>query len=206
MTHGEWVMAILTLAYVVISFFSFRAIKNQSKTAKQAADAASANAVALMNAERAWVVVAVKGTMGTWRPDDNATEIVFSNVGKTPALINEVIVKTERVRSIQDVSGSAQEGAVIDEMKDVLVAPGEHLAIPISVDQSMSSAVVVRGIVKYSDANKRPWCTRFLYLCDYVRLNQAVFFRRIPHGYYNSYGEGYESQPEGQGNIDSNPL
>lgn len=172
----------------------------QIRAARASAEAAVKSANALMNAERAWIVVVVRGTGYEWRPDNNATEIALFNFGKTPAMIKELLVKTEPVRSIQDVRGSAQEGTILEEVKDVLLAPNEPFAIPIKVPQSMDSPVAVRGIIKYSDVNRRSWCTRFLYLCNFVRLDEPIVFRRIPHGYYNSYGQGYQNEEGGNFN------
>jgi hypothetical protein len=89
LTHGEWVLSILTLAYVVISFFSFRAIKRQAeiaeeaaKAAQKSAEAASSNARALINSERAFlpITVEMKSSSGWF-------EFTVTNVGRTPAEI-----------------------------------------------------------------------------------------------------------------------
>lgn len=84
LTHGEWVMAILTGAYVVISLLAFFAIKRQAdlterqaeaagkqfteeiaevretvKAAKESAQAAHASVDSIRNIERCWVLVTV---------------------------------------------------------------------------------------------------------------------------------------------------
>jgi len=192
LTHGEWVMGILTLIYVGITFFGLRAINRQAGIAQEAAEAASKNALALMNSERAWVVVNVR-RVGHGMSSNSAAEIVLTNLGKTVALIKELVVKTETVNSIQDVKGSATEGQALDDVKDVVVAPSEPFEVRIRVPETgTTQQVAVRGIVKYCDSNNRSWYTRFLYLGDVVGVEDILMFRRIPHGYYNSYGEDYE--------------
>src|SRR5437762_1999903 len=64
LTHGEWVIGSLTAIYVLISYFSFTAIKRQAHIAEQAAtaakDAARAaerNTDALINIERPFLLV-----------------------------------------------------------------------------------------------------------------------------------------------------
>ena len=186
-----------------------RLIWKQVKATEVSAEAASTNAQALMNSERAWVVVAVRGTGVRWEPANHPAEIVLSNFGKTPALVKELSVRREIVNSIQDVNGGPGNGETLDDVKDMLLAPGEPFAIPINIPQTPvgPKVVAVLGIVKYCDANGRPWYTRFLYFSNPPSHREPLIFRRIPHGYYNSYGKGYEScQPEGQGNTDFNPL
>src|SRR5258708_25095899 len=64
LSHGEWVTGSLTAFYVLISYFSFRAIKRQANIPQQAATAtrnaataAERNTEALSSIERPWLLV-----------------------------------------------------------------------------------------------------------------------------------------------------
>jgi hypothetical protein len=119
LTHGEWVMAILTGiyvlftgVYVLIAYFTLRAIHRQADiaeaqsrdalatatTAEKAAVAARDSADAVMNAERPWILVsdACLDSEFVRHSDDPEGELVphfvvkftITNVGKTPAIVH----------------------------------------------------------------------------------------------------------------------
>jgi hypothetical protein len=99
LTHGEWVMAILTATYVGITGFyawvsrrTLKTIQDQAETnraqfeeqlkvARNAVAAAQQNAQAIINAERAWVHVRLE------HQATNYYAFQVSNVGKTPAIV-----------------------------------------------------------------------------------------------------------------------
>ena len=96
LTHGEWVMAVLTAIYVSITAFyawvshkTLRAIEEQTerakdstKAARDAADAALRNANALIDAERAHLIIEFIHRDGTWYA------LSVYNLGKTPAYVD----------------------------------------------------------------------------------------------------------------------
>jgi hypothetical protein len=82
LTHGEWVMAILTTIYVGISYFGLRAIKKQ-------ADIAQLNAQALIDAERAWIDIDLSRT-GTFY------SFTVTNFGRTLAIVTGYTLITGR--------------------------------------------------------------------------------------------------------------
>ena len=106
LSHGEWVMGVLTAIYVLISFFSFRAIQRQADiaadsavaannaatAAQDAARAAERNTEALMNIERPWLIVTgVRyDLLPTTTPDGRSenrshVHVSFQNFGRSPA-------------------------------------------------------------------------------------------------------------------------
>ena len=118
LTHGEWVMAILTAiyvlltgVYVLIAYFTLRAIRRQSDiaeaqsrdalataaTAEKAATAARDSADAVMSAERPWILVSearLDSELIKHSDDPEAglvphfvVKFTIVNVGKTPAMI-----------------------------------------------------------------------------------------------------------------------
>jgi hypothetical protein len=187
--------------------FALWLIWKQVKATEISAKASSKNALALMNSERAWVTVSVVPTGGYYVRSEGAAEIVLVNLGKTPAMIKGGTAKHDIVTSIQDLKYSPREWEPIIDIVDVLLSPGEPFRIRINIPMIEAHySLAVFGIIQYEDVNQRSWFTRFMYFCDSVRPNQPITFRRIAHKYYNSYGEGHESQKEGQSNLNSNPM
>ena len=120
LTHGEWVMSGLTLVYVCLTAFyaltshkTLKALEDQGSHAKEdakardeqfeqqlkvsqaAATAASLNAQAIINSERAWVFADLLKTIGHARFLGGGTTIIYvrvncKNVGRSPAWIFEV--------------------------------------------------------------------------------------------------------------------
>jgi hypothetical protein len=129
MSHGEYVMAGLTLIYVVATIFyavtslrTLKAIEGQSKqtdelivATKKNADAAKASAEAIIASERAWVMVELDSTGlfvsdGRYQTAKLSLSVVYNNVGRTPAWITEGSIYFELVDIIPstpdfDVSG-----------------------------------------------------------------------------------------------------
>jgi hypothetical protein len=84
LTHGEWIMGILTLVYVLISFFGLRAIEKQGDIAKGTAKAALLTAQAVINAERAWLDIDFVPV----RPGESGVHhFRVSNHGKSPGFV-----------------------------------------------------------------------------------------------------------------------
>jgi hypothetical protein len=75
LTHGEWVMAILTAIYVGISYFGLRAIKQQADIAQSTADA-------IVDAERAWIDIDLRKFGVNY-------SFIVTNYGKTHGIITE---------------------------------------------------------------------------------------------------------------------
>jgi hypothetical protein len=117
LTHGEWVMSILTaiyvlatLVYVRISHKTLKAIEDQGKHAKgeaeagdkrfsgqlkvsqDAANAASLNAQAIISSERPWVLIAVDSAPDFDIPKQTHVYFRGKNWGRTPARITRMCV------------------------------------------------------------------------------------------------------------------
>lgn len=82
----EWIAVLLTgiyvgftIYYVIVSHLTLKEISGQAKTAQQSADAASDNAEALMNSERAWLDVRMV------EQNSYLYDFRIKNHGKTPA-------------------------------------------------------------------------------------------------------------------------
>lgn len=85
--YSTLAIAVLTLIYVGVSWFTLRKIGRQVESAEKAADAAKLTAEAVINAERAWMIMC----LGTGEPMEIAGTLRFRgdmrNVGETPAII-----------------------------------------------------------------------------------------------------------------------
>jgi hypothetical protein len=174
LTHGEWVISILTSIYVLLTgvyvYFSHRMLKaiekqaasgdEQLEIAKKAADAAKQSAVAaqanaqfLRNAERAYV------------------DVEFAQVGSTGYLVNVLNVG----RSLAIINTfTLSRSSFAKEAKDLTVRLGEHVEttsfhqiLPVGQrstifefdvslylseeELSGEKTAIYRGIVEYSD-------------------------------------------------------
>jgi hypothetical protein len=152
------------------------------------ADTATGSADALKNAERAWLEVKVEGF-------ETGADIILENHGRTPALIKEVYAREDYVESIQELGVNPEGGEPLLSVREKLVAPGKPFSIRIGVTVDRSSRpiipVFVWGIVRYKDVYDRLWHTRFCYRCKpLMHSDQPLFFEKIAHNYYNSYGKG----------------
>src|SRR5271157_3903284 len=84
-TFTDWVLAVTTTAYVVVTVFILLAIKRESRIAKEAADAAKLNAQAVINSERPLILVNIE-----MRSADSSVRIIGLNKGKTTACITSI--------------------------------------------------------------------------------------------------------------------
>ena len=117
LTHGEWVMSVLTAIYVLLTGFyaltshkTLKAIQGQAdaavkdsaardeqfaeqlRVASNAADAALLNAQAVINSDRPWVIIFVLKERGSF-------SFHAANVGRTPA---EIISFNSESRCVQN--------------------------------------------------------------------------------------------------------
>lgn len=201
LSHGEWVMGSLTAIYVVISFFSFRAIRRQADIAGQAAtaagDAARAaerNTDALINIERPFLLVtrARYDVLPRTRPDgrsENVSHVHISsqNSGHSPAWPVTLGGRFKAFAKAEDLPQEPDYGA-IDEIQTygIVIPPGEEreiLNITHEGAEDEFSAVVTGemfwfayGFIRYRDIFGREHETRFCYASSGGR---AIQFR--PH-------------------------
>jgi len=201
LSHGEWVIGSLTAIYVVISFFSFMAIKRQAHIAEQAAtaaqDAAKAaerNTEALINIERPFLLVTgVRyDVLPGKTPDghyENASHVhfTFKNFGNSPAWCITLGGRFKAFAKADDLLGEPDYGNIDDiETYGIVLPPGEEREILNITHQGAEeefSAVVAGelfwfayGFFRYRDIFGRTHETRFCYASSGGR---AIHFR--PH-------------------------
>ncbi len=162
LTHGEWVMSILTFIYVVISAGSLWAIRKQAKIADKAAQAALINAQAVIATERALVVPKLyplgrKKTDGRWYREDGTpytTEetllgkhmlhaLRITNVGRTPAhILSFQIGYTCLLEGVTDISPDTSDDLVERSEFDYLLAGGQTIEMlaPVDILEKMASS------------------------------------------------------------------
>lgn len=172
MSHAEWVMAGLTLIYVLATIFyaltshrTLKAIEGQARqtdelivATKKNADAAKASAEAIIASERAWVMVELDST-SLFVSDDRyqtarlSLSLVYNNVGRTPAWITEGTIYFELVDIIPsipdfDVSGwTVQPRWLADKHTEERELEWEGYQ---NANGSAKNRIVY-GIIKYQD-------------------------------------------------------
>jgi hypothetical protein len=184
------IIAAATVTYVVVTCRLLRATK-------ESADAANKNAGALVNSQRAWIMVdanpgaRVSVFHVTTNSEGESTTVRFPlvcrNEGGTPAWITEKFVRARVVESMPPLLGleSASDG----DFHDISLEPlgvGKELAFVADVRcsgrVSGEKFVVLFGFVKYRDVFGHGRETRFGY-----EVSAEGKFTRIPAGEYNSF-------------------
>lgn len=188
-TGGEGIIAIITAVYVIISFFTFRAIERQTLSAE-----------AQLAAESPWIMVNIeyspgmKGRfLGTIKvhdePETHHTDFIFRfdciNHGRTPALITEkraklIIVPKDSLPRDPDLRATE----VLDDRAEPLAAGkksftkrDEQFSAP--GYQGLDDWTVLYGVVRYRDVFGRDRQTTFGYE---VTLGEKI--ERLPGSYY----------------------
>jgi hypothetical protein len=77
-TWSAWALVFVGLAAAFVAWLTLKAIHEEAKTAKETALAAMLNAQAVVNAERAWLVVRIEANEGSYK-------VTVLNQGRTPA-------------------------------------------------------------------------------------------------------------------------
>jgi hypothetical protein len=173
---------------VIGGFIGIWLIFRQVRIAKQSADAASNNALALMNAERAWISVDVR----ILEVMPNPVELVIKNCGRTPAFISEI--RGIIVQSIQELPPEPPDESIL--MRQCIIAPNE--SFPVALKESLDlgafpDQIIVGRIVRYATAYsdkerlELPPCTRFCYRGRRTKNFARFIFTRVFNEFYNSY-------------------
>jgi hypothetical protein len=209
LSHGEWVISSLTTIYVLISFFSFRAIKRQADIAAQAAtaaqDAARAaerNTEALINIERPFLIVTgvrydvLPGTTPDGR-SESASHVHFSfkNFGHSPAWTIALGGSFKAFAKTSDLPREPEYGTIEEVDSYGIVFPPaqerEILNITHEGPEDEFSTVIAGelfwfayGFVRYKDIFGRTHETRFCYASSGGR---AIRFQ--PHPAPSAYNQ-----------------
>jgi hypothetical protein len=172
MTHGEWVISILTAIYVVLTFFYTRysrktleeikkqgiANSKQLEVATIAAKAAKQSADAQMNVERAWII-AMWEDMAAYNPtiviDGNPADFMhhhfiwgMKNIGNQPAFPTAYAHRFIHITSLEDLPSIPDYGHVYKLTAEPLVdsLPGQFV---VSLESSMKFTEVESTIRKH---------------------------------------------------------
>ncbi len=161
--YSNWALVIVTFLAAVAALLSLHFIRMQAVSTEKAANAANNNAIAVINAERAWVMANLEkgpgpGTHSTGSDDTSVYfRLTLKNDGRTPAWITRrdmcLVVKEKSV--------------MLPEVPDFSRAQtSEDQAIPISANgtspaidewikaegcQGMEDDLILYGVVKYRD-------------------------------------------------------
>ncbi|HZQ23606.1 MAG TPA: hypothetical protein VFA89_12500 [Terriglobales bacterium] len=172
--HTDVFLDALTLAYVVVSVFLLLAVGRQNDTAKEAAKAALISAKALMNSERAWLMVTLEWIPGVGKrsvqqgPKYLLVRAKCSNDGKTPAWITEMRARYMVLRHGESLPSSPDYVAA-KLIQSTLEPIGTQqpivrdLSLPTEDSCGIEDKEIVYGVVQYLDAFGEKRETRFAY-------------------------------------------
>ena len=192
LTHGEWVMAVLTAIYVCLTGWYVRVAHRTLKTiqsqadaaqtqfaqqlevAREAANAARRNAMALINVERAWILVKLHNRM----PPSQNYNVVVSNTGKTMALLEHFSLRwgvtapdSDKLPELTDAESKDMNIFILADKEDWIIETVE-LSHYFSERWSSLSAGTQLGIVevslRYADVvgGEAKHLTRMVYLLN----------------------------------------
>lgn len=169
------------------------------------------------NSERAWLIVDIQSTEkssgGAEFTGPGSTRVYFSNYGKSPAKIKQVLVRSDRLQRVSDLDSlSLSEDDMWGDMENTLVGPTKPLErnyfIPIETIRVNRDAgqetVFIWGVVCYTDIYNRPWYTRFLYKCSPRMYREPILVEPTSYGWYNKHDEG--DRKKATGNPPSKPA
>jgi hypothetical protein len=161
---------------------------------RQAADAATRSAEALMSGERAWITVTVKSAIPPLEPheklvnmedlvaifsgerlDEPAFDITYTakNSGKTPAWITAIGAKIDVISALDDLPASPDYSDSIEHMQGEIMLVYDSFverrqSVPwadwISITEA-SGLLCLYGVVEYADIYNRAHESRFCYGC-----------------------------------------
>lgn len=169
---SNWGIIIIAAFAACAAFGTLGEIKKQSASTEKAADAARGNATAVINAERAWVMVDIKGVdiqgndippQATYVKDKISVVVTFHcrNDGKTPAWITEKWVNMKLVEGIPAQPDFSDRSQVVQTSVQPLSA-GEQSPRPHQSDvlvytllckgdelDRMAKTLLIYGYAKY---------------------------------------------------------
>jgi hypothetical protein len=161
---SNWVLAIVGIAGIIIAICTLIVIQRQTKATETAAKAAKDSADALINSERAWILVNI-GKLPPFKPDPNQLQILWifptiKNYGKTVARIKRVagIVKLIPEGKGLPVVPEYIPGQGFDEQIDIVLPPEVPIQPRLSVGgdelievQNGKLSLFVHGFIEYFD-------------------------------------------------------
>jgi hypothetical protein len=146
----------------------------QMTIARDAADAAKASADAVLNSERAWVLVDI-GKLPDFNPTPNRVEILWlfptlKNYGKTPARIKRVAGVVKLIPPGQQLPAVPDypKGQGFDEVVDIVLPPQFPMSARLNVSgqefievRDGRQTLYVHGFVEYLDVHEIKRCSAY---------------------------------------------
>ena len=190
-----------TIVGVIGGFIGIGLIIWQATIAKQAANAATKNALALMNAERAWLLF--EKIEGPDRSDHAIKRkvtfsYVFKNYGKTPAFITKLVVQFKRYPSLYllpDDPEAVEPNRIIAIPEGGIVVPPNNPTNEMSEDLAGDPVLSEKDILslhnqtlflyasvfaRYTDVYERKFTSAF---GAWYRIEERIFMRWGPRAY-----------------------
>jgi hypothetical protein len=182
LTHGEWVMSVLTLVYVVISFFGLMAIKRQADIAKSQSDA-------VMDAKRPLILIMWDNMVHINPEAENGVlshcfQWTFKNCGTSPAFIEKISSRFVVIKSLNEFPPEPR----YLQPREVLCEPEPLLPDQPSKPGVYSPVESANSFEELDASLRRKEC--FLYAYGFVRYRD-IYQRE----HETRFGLVYESAP-----------
>lgn len=164
---ATWMLVVVGIVASIIAICTLYDLRKQTAATKESADAAYMNAKAVINAERAWVVMNMEWPPGhsklspTFRNGINVSNgivvrLIYSNQGKSIARINEILACFQIMEFIP-TEPDLTTLRIIKANPEWVESAGHRLMEESFIDDRPQSGehatlAVAWGIVRYSDA------------------------------------------------------
>lgn len=160
----NWPLVGVAVWGIIVAIRTLRVLREQTEATRIAAEAAKASADALINSERAWVLVDI-GRVPPFKPDPNQLQILWifptiKNYGKAVARIKRVagIVKLIPEGQSLPVVPEYSPGQGFDDQIDIVLPPEVPMRPRLSVSgdefikvQNGKVSLFVHGFIEYFD-------------------------------------------------------
>jgi hypothetical protein len=177
---------------VVVGILTFITIAWQAVETRRAAQAAQVSAKALINSERAWVVIneisPPPGLISQPNPGPLTTmrmAFTFKNCGRTIARIKDVQIRFHTIRAIEDlpqVPDYKPSAFPADKFFGQILAPSQEFEVATSFEGGMPTDEQITAIRRYELALCAYGCVRYLDFANEPRVSQFCYVYYVPRG------------------------
>lgn len=196
---ASWALVIVAVVGIAVAIRTLREMEQQTRVTAVAATAAKDSADALVNSERAWVVVEGAKLFRTQDGRSQEARPIIKNFGKTIARIRKVSLGDKRPRRGETEQLPSIPGYGRCEDFDFVLCPDlefpEHEAIGIIITQDalndMETNVFnwyVYGLIEYFDLAGKERSTGFVLLYRPNVYARPIFlpYLKAPSAYYKT--------------------
>jgi hypothetical protein len=174
---SDRIIALATVGYLFVTVVMARLVHFQRKDHRSALKIATQNVEALRSAERPWIEVGIEYPRINGIPLTTVL-VTFTNFGKTPAKVTEIVISRELQHGIQylpwppahstDIEGLDGEtliapSASFERAVDLTPMPRDLSAPENLTNRFINGFVWLYGLVHYADSEGKPHTTYYCY-------------------------------------------